>query len=133
MEIDHDYLKGLLEAYATDPGPLTDIHELEGRGVSYRDPQFVFHMEILDDERLVARADGEPGIGLMRGGDGTEMWSVLPLRLTSDGHRFLEGLRDQRIWDTINRKFKTAGIATLVTVSKTLLESYTKEVLGKLM
>jgi hypothetical protein len=51
----------------------------------------------------------------------------------ADGHEFLEGLQDQRIWNTIKRQFKTAGIATLVTVSKTLLESYTKETLGTLM
>lgn len=99
MQIDLDYLKRLLEAFAAAPGPLTDIQELGGRGVTYRDPQFVFHMELLDDERLIARDDRAPGFGLMRGGDGTEMWSVHPLRLTADGHELLEGLRGPRIWE----------------------------------
>jgi hypothetical protein len=133
MQIDHEYLKRLLEAFAAASGPLTNIEELEGRGMPYRDPQFVFHMGILEDKALIARDDHKPGFGLTRSVDGFESWGVLPLRLTANGHEFLEALRDQRILAVIKRQFKTAGIGTLVTVSKTLLESYTKEAIGALM
>jgi hypothetical protein len=124
------YLKRLLETFEAGPGPVIDINALSAAGISYSDPQFIFHMEIFQDEGLVERVDHERGFGLVRGIDGFESWSVVPLRLTADGHKLLETLRDQRIWATIKRQFKTAGIATLVTVSKTLLESNTKASLG---
>lgn len=120
MQIDHDYLKRLLEAFQAAPGPLTDIEQLETAGISYSAPQFVFHMDILHEEGLIEQPDGEPGYGLYRG-IGSESWAVLPLRLTSAGHRFLEGLRDQRLWGVIKRDYKTAGIGTLVAVTNTLL------------
>ena len=123
MQIDPDYLKRLLEAFQAAPGPLTDIEQLQAAGISYQDPQFVFHMEILQDRGLIQQPDGEPGFGLIRGADWNyQSWSVVPLRLTADGHDFLQALRDQRIWSTIKREFKSASLATL--------EKYTKEAIG---
>lgn len=131
MQIDHDYLKRLLEAFQAAPGPLTDIQQLESVGIPYEDPQFIFHMEILQDKGLVERADGNSGFGLFRGADWNyHSWAVVPLRLTATGHEFLEALHDKRIWAVIQKQFKSAGIATLVTVAKTMLESYTKQALG---
>ena len=91
MQIDPDYLKRLLEAFQAAPGPLTDIEQLQAAGISYQDPQFVFHMEILQDRGLIQQPDGEPGFGLIRGADWNyQSWSVVPLRLTADGHDFLQ-------------------------------------------
>jgi Hypothetical protein (DUF2513) len=68
--------------------------------------QFVFHMDILDDLGFLERDDREPGFGLTRGLDGHMSWSVLPLRLTAQGHHFIEALRNKEVWATLKRDFK---------------------------
>jgi hypothetical protein len=130
MQIDHEYLRRLLIAFQAARGPLTDIRQLSEAGIQYDDPQFVFHMEILQDKGLVERADGDPGFGLVRGADWNyHSWSVVPLRLTAQGHELLEGLRDPRIWAKIEAQFPTAGIATLITVSESMLAASTTQAL----
>ena len=127
MKIDHDYLKGLLEAFEASPDPVTDILSLKDAGYDYDDRQFIFHMGILEDKCLVQRDDGDAGFGMVRGIDGHTSWAVLPLRLTANGHEFIEALRNKQVWATIKRDFKEAGIDTLWQVSKDLLEGYTKK------
>ncbi|HEX2789701.1 MAG TPA: hypothetical protein VHN17_04670 [Steroidobacteraceae bacterium] len=78
MKIDHEYLKRLLHAFAEAPGPTTDINELEERGVPYDDPQFIFHMAILEDKGLVEQEDHDSGFGMRRGADGDVSWAAVP-------------------------------------------------------
>lgn len=132
MQIDHDYLKRLLEAFQAAPRPVTDINELQCAGIAC-DDQFVFHMGVLHDKGFIEREDGEPGFGILSGIgglDGEIVWMAASLRLTADGHEFLEALHDKRVWAVIKDRFKSAGIDTLAIVGKTLLETYTKQALG---
>lgn len=126
MKIDHDYLKKLLEACEAAPAPIFDIEEIKAAGLDYGTDQFVFHMSILNDLGVVERDDGEPGFGLARGADGYISWAVLPLRLTAQGHQFIEALRNKEVWATIKRDFKNASINTLMDVSKKLVEGYAR-------
>lgn len=134
MKIDQEYLKGLLEAFEAAPEPITDIQQIKGAGFDYEDDRFLFHMQILNDQGLVAREDGEPGVGALRGADFHLSWAVLPLRLTAGGHAFLEALRNKEVWQVIKTKFKDGSIKTLVDVAGKLLEGYTtkkiQEILG---
>ncbi|RAP58134.1 DUF2513 domain-containing protein [Oleiagrimonas sp. MCCC 1A03011] len=132
MKIDHDYLKGLLEAFEASPDPITDINSLRASGYDYDNRQFIFHMGILEDKCLVQRDDGDAGFGMVRGIDGHISWSVLPLRLTANGHEFIEALRNKQVWATIKKDFKEASIETLWQVSKDLLEGYTKKKIATL-
>lgn len=126
MQIDYDYLKQLLEAFAGAPGPTTDIHELQERGIPINDPQFLFHMEILQDKGLIGQPDGSRGIGVVRSVDGFVSWGAIPLRLTADGHEFLDGMRNENAMAVVKRDFKAAGIDTVKTVFRTILDESAK-------
>ncbi len=131
MKIDHDYLKGLLEAFEASEEPHTDIIELQGRGFDYEDDKFIFHMRLLEDRCLITRTDGDSGFGSVESLDGMVHWAVMPLRLTSNGHDFIDALRNQEVWSTLKNGFKDASMGTLVTVSKELLNRVLQKQLDK--
>lgn len=126
MKIDHGYLKGLLEAFEDSPEPTTDIEALARAGFSYDadTSNFIFHMALLNDMGLIEREDGDAGFGLYAGIGGFNSWSVMPLRLTANGHGFLEALRNNEVWSTIQRDFKNVGIRTMYQVATSLFAAY---------
>jgi Hypothetical protein (DUF2513) len=128
MKINQEYLKGLLEAFQSAEKPTTDIRELEQKGFSYQKPEFIFHLQILSDQHLVVR---ESGVGLGYSPNGG--WVVTPLRLTAQGHEFIEALNNSQVWETIKTEFSEASIGTLWKVSKELLEAYTKKKITSLL
>lgn len=132
MTIDKTYLKGMLEAFANASEPTTNITELEKEGFKYTESIFLFHLQILSDQGLIKSKIGS-SLGFTRGGKGDIMWSVVPLRLTSNGHDFLDGLRNSLVWESVKNEFKDASLGTLVKVSKELLEGYTKKKITSLI
>ena len=132
MKIDHDYLKELLEAFEVSDEPVTNIERLAAQGFSHTDDKFIFHLRILEDQKLVKSEQGN-NLGFRRGASGNFAWSVVPLRLTAFGHDFLEALRNQEIWGTIQTEFKDASIGTLWRVSKELLEGYVRKKVTSLL
>jgi hypothetical protein len=126
MQIDYDYLKQVLEAFAAAPRPTTDIEELEANGINCESDAFLFHMGILQDKGLVEQPNGERGFGAIRSVDNRISWAAVPLRLTAAGHEFLDGLRNQQAMSVLKQKFMHAGIDTARTVVKTVLEESTK-------
>lgn len=126
MQIDYDYLKQLLEAFAAAPRPTTDIEELKNRGIEYDSDQFLFHMEILQDKGLIEQPDGDPGIGVSRSADGFVSWAAIPLRMTAAGHEFLDGMRNEKAMAVVKRDFKHAGIETVKTVFRAVCEESAK-------
>jgi hypothetical protein len=127
VKTEQDYLKKLLEAGQTSEKPTFDIEDLKASGFDYNDPQFEFHMRILTDHGFIEQDDGSPGFGLTKSLDGFCQWSVLPLRLTSSGHQFIEALSNEEVWARIKRDYPNASIATLKIVSLKLLEEYTQK------
>ncbi|ARA39375.1 DUF2513 domain-containing protein [Klebsiella pneumoniae] len=131
MKIDHEYLKGLLEAFECSDKPETDIQKLHDLGFSYQTPEFLFHMRLLDDRNLIARTDGDSGFGFFESADDGGSWALLPLRLTANGHDFLEAIRNKEVWKALKTGFKDASIGTLVTVSKELFNRILAKQLDK--
>ncbi len=131
MKIDHEYLKGLLEAFECSDKPETDIQKLHDLGFSYQTPEFLFHMRLLDDRNLIARTDGDSGFGFFESADDGGSWALLPLRLTANGHDFLEAIRNKEVWKALKTGFKDASIGTLVTVSKELFNRMLAKQLDK--
>lgn len=125
MKIDIDYLKGLLDAFQAAEKPTTDIEELKNRGFDYTDDKFIFHFQIFEDRRLIEGEDGGR-LGHTTTGGGSVVWSVLPLRLTANGHDFIEALDNKQVWETIKSEFKDASIGTLLKIAKELFEGYVK-------
>ena len=132
MKIDQDYLKGLLDAFEATETPTTDISELKGRGFNYEEDTFLFHLKILADKNLIEQESGGD-LGYRRLGDGGISWSVVGLRLTAQGHEFIEALNNSKVWDTIKSEFKDASVGTLLKVSKSMLEGYTKKKVTELI
>ncbi len=124
MKLDIGYMKRLLEAMEATPKPIFNICDFDSIGLNHDKSIFIFHMGLLHDKSLVVREDGKSGIGLMRGADLSSSWSVVPLRLTAQGHDFLDALRNKEVWATIKREFKEGSISSIVDTSKKLLEAY---------
>lgn len=122
MQIDYDYLKQLLEAMAAAERPWTDIEELKARGIDYESGQFLFHMKILCDKGLIRQMDGSSDIGVRFSVDHRVAWGAVPLRLTADGHEFLEGMRNKEAMALVTRDFKAAGIDTVKAIFRVALE-----------
>lgn len=133
MKIDKDYLKSLLEAFESEHEPQIDIVKLDGKGFDTETKDFVFHMRLLNDKHLICQSDGTPGFGLEESADGQFHWAVLPLRLTADGHDFLEALKNKEVWNTVKTGFKDASIGTLVDVSKRLFDGYLQKKIDNIL
>ncbi|KAA1276961.1 DUF2513 domain-containing protein [Citrobacter pasteurii] len=133
MKIDHDYLKGLLEAFEDSGEPQTNIKLLLAQGYDYRTPEFLFHMRLLADRYLISRTNGGVGFGFSEASDSGGSWAVMPLRLTADGHDFLETMRNKEVWNTVKTGFKDASIGTLVDVSKRLFDGYVQKKIDGLL
>jgi hypothetical protein len=127
LKINEDYLKKLLQACQAAEKPTFDITELKAAGLDHNEPQFEFHMMILNDQGFIMRDDSDAGIGLYKSADGFATWSVLPLRLTASGHQFIEALSNKEVWAAIKHGFKDASIDTLWKVSQKLLEGYAQK------
>lgn len=126
MKIEQDYLKGMLVAFESAESPTTNIQELSEKGFKYSEDKFIFHLQILADQGFVEREQGT-GLGYVKGADDYISWSVVPLRLTAQGHSFIEALKNNEVWNTIKSDFKEATMETLWNVSKGLLDGYTKK------
>ena len=133
MKIDHEYLKKLLETCQASDKPTFDIEDLDAAGIDYRDRLFEFHMRLLTDQGFIEQDDGDPGFGLVKSSDGFQSWAVLPLRLTSSGHQFIEALANKEVWAIIKASFKEASLSTLKNVVSKLLDGYAKKKIDALL
>lgn len=122
MKIDHDYLKKMLEAFEATPAPIFYVSDIRDGGLNFHGDQFIFHIGILADHGFLAREDRKPGFGLQRGADGSASWSIVPLRLTAQGHDFIEALKNKEVWATIKKDFKDASLKLLEGFAKKKLE-----------
>jgi uncharacterized protein DUF2513 len=133
VKIDQDYLKKLLEACQASEKPTFNIMDLKAAGFDYDEPQFEFHMKILNDQSFVELDNGDTGIGLTKSMDGFLSWSVMPLRLTASGHQFIEALENKDVWAAIKRGFKDASIDTLQSVALKLLDGFAQKKIDALL
>jgi hypothetical protein len=109
------------------------VRDFKAAGIDHNEDAFVFHLHLLADQGFVVREDGKPGFGLEGGVGGYRSWSLVPLRLTAQGHNFIETLRNKEVWATIKRDFKEVSIGTLADVAKKLAEGYAKKKIDELL
>jgi len=133
MKIDYDYLKKLLETFESSEKPVISFNELEQAGLSENEDVLLFHMQQLEDQSFIARADGEPGLGYIFSVGGEVYWSDIDLRLTAFGYEFLDALRNKEIFNKLKTEFKDNSIGTIVNASKQLLEGFVKKKIGGLL
>lgn len=131
MKINLEYLKQLLEIFETSEKAFTNIIELKNNGLDYDSEEFIFHLHLLWDNKLISTEDPRDlNFGFSRNGNVKPIWTLKNLRLTYDGHQFIEALNNKEIWNKIQKDFKKSGLSTIVDVSKTLLGEHLKQKLG---
>lgn len=133
MNINQEYLKKLLEFFEESEVPTVSYDDFENNNFLEDKHIFVFHMQILCDKNLIQRQDGKSGFGLVDSYGGEYEFVGVPLRLTADGHDFIEALRNDEVWTRLKTDFKNANIGTLRSVSKQLLEGYLKKKVESLL
>jgi Hypothetical protein (DUF2513) len=127
MKVDQDYLKSILLAFQGSDKPTFYVRDFLDHGIDHQESRFVFHIAILNDQAFVVRDDRKGGVGLLRGADGSVSWSMVPLRLTAEGHEFIEAIENKEIWQTLKDNFNDASAGTLWGVGKKLLEAYAEK------
>lgn len=130
MKIDQAYLKQLLNGFLVSERSFVWPGDLLHDGVEL-DDKFLFHMQILEDQRFVECLDRRLDLGyeITLGGEFT--WHSRPLRLTAAGHEFVEALNRSEIWEVIKAEFQDASVATLTTAAKGLLEAFARKQIQK--
>jgi hypothetical protein len=123
MKIDQDYLKDLLNAFQAEESLYTDINKLKEKGFDHLTGKFLFHIQILEDKKLIENCTKDFRIGYDFTLDGGISWTILPLRLTANGHELLEALNKSEVWDIIKKEFKEASVSTLFSVGTTLVKN----------
>ncbi|VEI70659.1 Uncharacterised protein [Serratia quinivorans] len=128
MRINQEYIKNLLLAFEDNSGPETDINELADQGFDYNTDEFIFHIRLLYEQGMIARADGGGGFGLSARADDGYSWGAMPLRLTTSGHEFITNLRQKEVWETVKTEFKdVASIQSLIGIAKSLATGFAKK------
>jgi len=122
MTIEIDYLKKILSKAQASERAVFNIQDLVDNDSDINDEKFVFHLKILADQSLiVSDYDNSNNIGDSRNGNGSLSWSIKFLRLTNDGHDFIEALNNNTVWNKLKDEVKTRSLSVLVSTAKILL------------
>lgn len=126
MKPDPEYTKLLLEALQAAASPWPRISDIQDAGIEV-DGELAFHLELLADDGFLESLDGDGGFGIAPG-IGEHEWSYqdVRMRLTAQGHSFLEILETEDVWSTVKRDFKDASFETLYKVGRSMIETYAK-------
>lgn len=132
MKINQDYLKNLLNTFLESARPFVEIDDFQKMGLKI-DDRFLFHMQILEDQKIIERFDKDKDIGLgyAIAGSGVFQWIDNPLRLTANGHELADALNKTEIWEFIKTEFKDASVGTLCRVGKEMLGAFAKKQIKK--
>lgn len=128
MKIDPDYIKRILTKAQSSEKAIFNIYDLVDDKNDISDETFIFHMQILSDQKLIVTdgSDNSSDIGVSRTGNGQVCWRVTHLRLTSTGHDFIEALTNDTVWKKIKKELKQPSISTLVSTAQFLLNETIK-------
>ena len=127
MRIDYEYVEKILESFLDNKLPTMDWESFENlRGNDNH--KFVFHIEIMVDKGLIIGALDDGDIGITRTYDDYVI-SVVPWRLTSEGHDFANALTKPSVLSTIQDKFKQEGLSAVIGISKKIAEKQAMKLL----
>ena len=130
MKIDQEYLKSLLNTFIESSRSFIWIADFLDNGIEI-DDKFLFHIQILEDQKFLECLDKKSEIGyeITLGGDFE--WSSRPLRLTAIGHEFADAINREEIWAVMKKEFKTASLSTLKSAASSLLQAFAKKQINK--
>jgi len=129
VKIDYEYVEKILEVFLESEKPTVDWNSFLSiiRG---NDDKFIFHILILVDKNLIAAAHSDGRIGIQRNYSEYNV-SIVPWRLTSDGHDFANALAKPGVLTTIQEKFKAEGLSAVIGISKKIVEKQAMKLLDE--
>jgi len=130
MRIDHEYLKLLLKSFVESDTAYIDAEAISSALKTEIDEKLLFHLEILNDKGVVKRDGDNTGIGMLLGASGDICYSLVPLRLSAEGHEFYEAISKPEIWKKLKANFENVTLDTLMTAAKELLKEAIKQSIG---
>lgn len=145
MRVDLTYLKKLLLEFLNADTAHISVVKLQENGfpVSSQDhpgdldEKFVFHMQILMDNRLISdkdlRLSGLESIGISMCKSGPPLIFDKDIRLTQAGHDFANALDKQEVFERLKTEFKDAPFNVIFDGSQKLLQHYFKKQLNKIL
>lgn len=130
LKIDQDYLKLMLNTFVEAPRSFIWVNALLDKGMAM-DDKFLFHIQILEDQKLIECLDKMSDLGYEITLGGEYKWHSRPLRLTAAGHEFAEAMNQSEIWEILKHEFKDASLSTLKSAASTLLKAFAKKQINK--
>lgn len=129
MKPDPDYLRRLLDALRASPSPWPTTDYLAKSEIE-PDEQMLFHLQLLNDGGFVQPVNTDSNFGFKELSGEVE-WQDVSLRLTAQGHEFIEALDKKEVWDIIKSQFRGASLRTLFQVGRALFDGYARETIKK--
>lgn len=126
MRVDQEYLKNLLNVFLDSDEHFVDLSNFKNAKINI-DDTFLFHMQILEDQKFINAYNDENFIGYVVALSGKFEWVNQNLRLTSIGNEFAESLNKKEIFEILSKEFKNVSVGTLSSVSKELMISFAKK------
>jgi hypothetical protein len=127
MKIDLDYLKNILLRAQNSTKAIFTIWDLVEEKNDIYTETFVFHLQILADKSIIVNSnDNSSELGNSRLGNGQLNWRITNLRLTANGHDFIDALKNDTVWLKIKKEVKTSSLSIIISTAKFLLEETIK-------
>lgn len=121
MKRDIDLVRAVLLAAEAHDSPLATRLTIPG----YSQEQIDYHCSLLADAGLMHMADWKPSPGAMP----SIMTGRSTIRLTWQGHEFLDASRENRVWQAAKARVEQAGGFTFE-ILKTVLVDLVKQQIG---
>ena len=120
MKIDYEYIENILEVFLESELPTVDWESFS-KIRNNDEHKFVFHIEIMVDKRLIVGALKDGKIGINRTYN-DYIISIVPWRLTADGHDLANAITKPSILAIIQNKFKQEGLSAVIGIAKKIAE-----------
>lgn len=137
MEIDLNYIKGMLNVWKQSEKPSITINDLADNGFSIysedkrsTNDKFIFHYQLLVENQLISNMQLEhatmknTGIGLVHNNC---TLTIVDLRLTQLGHDFASTLDNREVFERLKSDFKDAPFKIIFESGRKLIEHYFKK------
>ena len=120
MRVSIEYIKNFLELVLESDHPDFNLNNENFKCFIVNDIELnklVFHLEILEDQGLLQNSSNKiQGIGFSRSGSGDLRVSIIPLRLTAQGHQFASDLVKPGVVEKLKTSFKDSGPSETVKI-----------------
>lgn len=141
MRIDYAYISKILNVFLESDKAHISIFELKESGIDigndFIDDKYLFHIQILLDNKLISNQNGESeGLltaGIRLNGNGSAVLVKNNIRLTQKGHDLSISLNNKEVLAKIKSELKDAPFKSVFDGGQKLLAHFAKKKLDELI